>query len=438
MMLSYYLELALRSCRSARGLTALMVVTIAIGVAACMTSLTVFHVLSGDPIPHRSGKLFNVQLDAEQMRDYRPGEEPALQLTRFDAEALLRAARGSRQVMMTGGMVAVDPAATAGGNARPFITGSRYASADFFAMFDVPFQYGSGWSAADDQAEARVAVISADLNEQLFGGADSRGRTVRLGDKDLRVIGVLKPWRPAPHFFDLTLGAYSKPAEVYVPFATAMGLRLGASGNVNCWGDANVNDVRALNALCSWLQYWVELDGPEQERAYRDYLVNYSDQQRAAGRFERPSNARLRNVMDWLFFSKVVPSDIRLQLWLALGFLLVCLTNAVGLLLAKALRRSGEIGVRRALGASRRAIFSQFLVEAGGLGLAGGLLGLLLTLAGLWAVRQGPSAYAPLAQLDLTMLATTLLLALTASLMAGLLPAWRACQVTPALQLKSN
>jgi len=134
----------------------------------------------------------------------------------------------------------------------------------------------------------------------------------------------------------------------------------------------------------------------------------------------------------------VVPKDIGLQLWLAFGFLIVCLVNTVGLLLAKCLRRSGEIGVRRALGAPRNAIFAQFLVEAGSLGLAGGLLGLALTSLGLWAVRHGSSNYADLVQLDAPMLATTLALALLASLCAGLLPAWRACQVSPAMQLKTQ
>jgi hypothetical protein len=57
----------------------------------------------------------------------------------------------------------------------------------------------------------------------------------------------------------------------------------------------------------------------------------------------------------------VVPGDVRLQMWLAFGFLRVCLVNTVGLLLAKFLRRSGEIGVRRALGASRAEIFLQCL-----------------------------------------------------------------------------
>ena len=138
------------------------------------------------------------------------------------------------------------------------------------------------------------------------------------------------------------------------------------------------------------MQYWVQLDTPEKAAAYKHYLDNYSDQQHAAGRFERPTNVRLRNVMEWLDYSKVVPGDVRLQVWLAFGFLLVCLINTVGLLLAKFLRRSGEIGVRRALGASRRAIFAQCLVEAGTVGLAGGVLGLGLALLGLWAVRQQP------------------------------------------------
>jgi putative ABC transport system permease protein len=143
-------------------------------------------------------------------------------------------------------------------------------------------------------------------------------------------------------------------------------------------------------------------------------------------------------VIDWLDHEKVVPSDVKLQTWIALGFLVVCLINTVGLLLTKFLRRSPEIGVRRALGASRRTIFAQLLVEAGAIGLAGGAIGLGLAALGLWAVRQQPTSYAAAAHLDLAMLGATFALALVASLLAGLLPAWRGCQVTPALQLKSH
>ena len=437
-MLTYYLELALRAMRSHRGLTVLMLLSIAMGVAACMTTLTVFHVMSGDPIPGKSGQLFNVQLDAESKRDWKPGDEPVLQLTRFDAESLLREKRGVHQVMMTGAFLAIDPAGSGDAAQPPFFTGARFTSADFFKMFDTPFRFGNGWTAADDGAEARVTVISSELNDKLFGGADSRGKLLRLRDKDFTIVGVLKPWRPAPHFFDLTLGAYAKPADAYIPLSTSLGLRFGGAGNMSCWGDTNGQDPRALNTPCAWLQYWVQLDTPQQVADYRTYLTQYSNQQREAGRFERPANPKLSAVMDWLNLNKVVPSDIRLQVWLAFGFLVVCLTNTVGLLLAKCLRRSGEIGVRRALGAPRRQIFLQFLVEAGTLGLVGGLLGLALTWVGLWVVRQNPSDYAQLAQLDWEMLATTLGVSLAASVMAGLLPAWRACQVSPASQLKSS
>jgi putative ABC transport system permease protein len=114
------------------------------------------------------------------------------------------------------------------------------------------------------------------------------------------------------------------------------------------------------------------------------------------------------------------------------------LINTIGLLLTKFLRRSAELGVRRALGASKRSIFIQLLVEAGSIGVVGGVLGLGLAMAGLWAVRHQPADYADLAELDLPMLATTFGLAIVTSLIAGMLPAWRGCQLTPAVQLKSQ
>ncbi len=433
-MFLHYLELAARSARASKGLSALMVLALGLGIGACMTTLTVYHVLSGDPIPAKSARLFNVQLDASDMTDWRAGEEPVLDLTRFDATALLREKRGRRQAMSSGFNTSVT---LPEGDMKPIFSSTRYTSADFFAMFDAPWQYGGGWTAADDEAEARVAVISASLNDKLFGGANSVGREVVVRGQTLRVIGVLRPWKVLPHFWDLTLGSYGETEDFFLPFSTAMAMRMGHWGNMSCWGKGtNGGSPSDLNASCSWIQYWVELDGPAEEQAFRDYLVHYADAQRAAGRFERPTNVRLRNVMDWLGAQKVLPADVRLQSWLAFGFLLVCIVNMVGLLLAKTLRRAGEIGVRRALGATRRDIFAQFVVEAGLLGLVGSLLGLVLAQGGLWLVRHSPSEYARLAELDAAMLGLTVALTLAASLLAGLLPAWRAALVTPAVQLK--
>ncbi len=433
-MFGYYLNLAVRSFKRNKALTALMVLAIALGIGASMTTLTVFHVLSGDPIPAKSDRLFYVQLDPESMRGFRPGEEPARQMTRFDSEALLKQKRGLRQTLMSGGNVVLSSDKP---GSSPQLVDARYAASDFFPMFDVPLRYGRGWTAGEDEAKARVAVISRELNDKQFGGADSTGKTLRIDGNDFRIVGVLDAWRLVPRFYDLYSDNYGETEGVFLPFSTSRELKMGTQGSTDCWDDTG-GDSRALNAPCTWVQYWVELESAGKAGDYRNYLVNYSNQQRAAGRFERPANVRLRNVVELLEFNKIVPGDVRLQLWLALGFLLVCLVNTVGLLLAKFLRRSGEIGVRRALGASRTEIFKQCLVEAGTVGLAGGLLGLLLALLGLWAVRQQPASYASLAHLDGPMLLLTFTLAVLASLLAGILPAWRAMQITPAVQLKSQ
>lgn len=432
-MTAYYLQIAWRSFRAARALTALMVVALGLGIGACMTTLTVYHVLSGDPIPTKSARLFNVQLDAADLSGYHPGEDPTFELTRYDATELLRQHRAPRQAMLSGTHTAVS---LPDGRTKALLVTGRMTSADFFAMFDAPFRYGGPWDAAADAAAARVVVLSSELNEQLFGGENSVGREVVVRSQSLRVIGVLADWRPRPHVWDLTLGSYAEVEGLFLPFSTAMAIDLGHSGNMDCWGDNNGAKPTDLASPCSWVQYWVELASPADAAAYRAYLARYSEDQRRAGRFQRPPNPRLRDVMDWLDNQHVLPADVRLQLWLAFGFLLVCVVNMVGLQLAKTLRRSAEIGVRRALGASRGAIFAQFLVEAVLVGAAGGALGLLLASAGLWLVRQSPNDYAALARLDAPMLAATLAISLAGALLAGVLPAWRAATIAPASQLK--
>ena len=113
-MFLYYFDLALRSFRSARGLTALMVLTIAMGIGASMTTLTTFRALSGDPIPGRSDRLMRVQLDAAEKASFVPGKEPDDQVTRFDAEAMLRDKRAYRQAAMVGGSVSVERTSESG------------------------------------------------------------------------------------------------------------------------------------------------------------------------------------------------------------------------------------------------------------------------------------------------------------------------------------
>ena len=431
-MFGYYLDLARRSFKKNIALTILMIVAIAFGVGASMTTLTVLRTLSADPIPGHSQNLYYVQLDPRRVDTQEPGEEPIRQSTRLDSETLLRAKKADRQAMMTSGSEAIEPQKT---GLDPFFADGRWTSADFFPMFRVPFISGGPWTAAEDDSKARVVVIARALAEKLFGRVDVVGQKLRVAGEDMRITGVIDHWRMTPRFYDLNNGSYAKSEQLFVPFTTSRELKLDRSGTMNCWGETT--DSEAVGAPCEWIQFWVELDSPAKAAAYKEMLIRYSADEKKAGRYQREPIVRLRNVTQWLEYMKVVPVDAKLQTWVALGFLLVCLINTVGLLLTKFMRRSSEIGIRRALGASKRSIFMQLLVEAGVIGLVGGLLGLGLAYLGLWAVRHQPTDYAELATLDLPMLGATFALAIAASLIAGLLPAWRGCQVTPAIQLKS-
>lgn len=439
-MFAYYLKLALRSLRRHPVLTVLMVLSIAVGIGAAMTTLTVMHLLSGDPLPGRSQHIFYPQVDA--LSTDRARRDPPDMLDYTSAMDLWRAQRADRQALVNDSRIKLQAPDT---GHPSLMTTMLSTHADFFPMFAVPFAFGGAWTAEDDERHARVAVISADLNEKLFGGDNSVGRTLRIRDAEVRIVGVLAPWRPSPQFHTLAGGNFSQgdtasfydtPEDVMVPFQTGLEINDGHFAQFTC-NALPATPGSLQNTDCVWLQLWVELDSNAKVADYRRFVTDYAAQQKALGRMPFPENARLLSLMEWLDYNRVVPRDVRLQSWLALAFLLVCLFNTVGLLLAKFMRRGGEIGVRRALGASRRSIFAQCLTEAGLTGVIGGAFGLLLTLLGLWAVRRQPVEYADLIHLDMPMFVATFALALATSGIAGLFPALRASRIAPAMQLKT-
>jgi putative ABC transport system permease protein len=449
-MFGYYLELALRSLRRAPVLTGLMVLAIGLGIGASMTMITVVHVMSGDPLPERSGHLFYPTLDPRPLDDAHRtssssngeigiGHDAAIDnFTYIDAMALLEAKRAPRQAAMAGGSVLVQ-SADPHNAARPGFVPAHYVTSDFFAMFGLSLPSGHAWDTQDDARRARVAVITPKLRQRLFGTGDAVGQTMQLDGHLFTVIGVTGEWAPQPTFYqDVDSGhPFGHTDQVFIPFSTAIDLDMAVNGTF-CWGKDNPSgQARRTSGSCAWAQFWVELDDAAQVSAYRQFLQDYAESQHASERFPRPAVSALYPMMAWLDRTNWVPGDVHLQLALALAFLCVCMLNIVALLLAKFLRRSGEISVRRAMGARRRDIFAQFGVESALVGAAGGLLGLMIAQIGLWSVRQRPDDYAHLAQMDPAMLFGTLALAIAASSCAGLLPAWRACHVPPALQLKS-
>lgn len=435
-MFGYYLDLAQRSLRRTPILAGLMMLAIALGIGASVTMLAVLHNLSGNPLPGRSDVLFHPQVDPRPADLPGAKDEPPDDLTYLDAVNLYHLGAAPRRAVMSSNWL---PARKDAPDSPLAMYTDRATTAGFFAMFGVPFRYGAPWSAQDDANHAQVVVLSRAMNQKLFGGADSVGKTLVIATKTFRVIGVIDDWNPQPRFYDLNDGAFGKAEQMYLPFFTWLDLPQDYGyGPMDCWGsnpEAGLHDPKVQQ--CTWAQFWVELDTPAQVADYRAALVQYSAQQHQLGRFQRAPNVRLRGLLDWLDYKRVIPVTVRMQTWIAFGVLLICLVNTVGLMVAKFLRKSGEIGVRRALGASRRAIFAQCLVEAGVIGLGGGLLGLPLAWLGLWLVRQQPVSFAASAHLDPSMLGIALGLAVLSALVAGIWPALRASRVAPALQVKS-
>jgi putative ABC transport system permease protein len=306
-------------------------------------------------------------------------------------------------------------------------------------MFDVPFLYGQPWSEADDRAGADVVVLSKALSEKLFGAINPVGQRVRMMGFDYQVAGVMQPWMPVPKFYRLVGGgAFSQEDEFMIPFSSAIRHETGATDSMRCRGRRDPGYQGLLDSECNWLQFFFETRSGAERADLQSYLDNYASEQRKLGRMKRNAPNQLFDVMGWLEHRKVVGNDSRLSAWLAFGFLALCLVNTIGLLLAKFSVRAAEVGIRRALGASRKEIFQQFLTETAVVGLVGGGTGLLLAFGALALIAMQSKQLQVVTHMDWQMLGLTFVLSLLAAILAGLLPTWRACQVTPAIQLKSQ
>ncbi len=150
--------------------------------------------------------------------------------------------------------------------------------------------------------------------------------------------------------------------------------------------------------------------------------------------------------------NEVIGDETKIQVAASVMFLLVCVLNTFGLMLAKFLKAAPISGLRRALGASRVDIVRQHLIEVVIVGLAGGAVGLGLAKLGLDALRyistrpfpgqdDNPARVAlqqSLATMDVQMLLVAFALALLTGVLAGLYPAWRIGRLSPSTFLKTQ
>jgi putative ABC transport system permease protein len=358
------------------------------------------------------------------------------QLTYHDAERLIAIAEGKRQTAMFESSLIIEPVNE---DDLPFEAGARVASGDFFAMFNVPFIYGSGWDRSADAAAEPVVVLSKQLNERLFGGEDSVGKRLIMQNTQFQVIGVIDTWEPTPRFFDPINGAFQEINEMFIPYNLTRSLELISAGSDWGWKSEEITSFEQwLNSESAWIQYFVELESPRDRDAYLAHLDAYVGEQKRLGRFERPLNNQIFNVMEWMEYHEVVANDSKVLVGLSFLFLIVCLLSTIALLLTKFVGKQGETSLRRALGASRKIIFKQQIVEVAVIGFSGGLVGLLLAGLGLQGIQYLYESPDGLVTLDWVMMLTAIGIAITSSMIAGLYPAWRVCKIPPAAQLKTQ
>ncbi len=288
-------------------------------------------------------------------------------------------------------------------------------------------------------------MLSREANERMFGGANSVGRTIRWNDHEFRVVGVLDNWLPQPRFYDLGDGANAAPEDVYIPWRWGTVLQLQPSAQA-CFIARPIHTYEEmLGSECMWIEMWAELPDAASRARMLTFMNQYWGLEHEAGRFPRPMNNRLTGVGQLIEARSLTGGSERLLVSAGLAFFAVCLFNVAGLVLAKFLARAPSTGVRRALGASRRQIVHQHLIEASLIAGCGAALGIVLSELALWGVRvwmafvrSDSGRYHAALHFDVLTLGWAIGLAVVAAFAAGLYPAWRAGRLAPASHLKTE
>jgi putative ABC transport system permease protein len=273
----------------------------------------------------------------------------------------------------------------------------------------LPAAQGRFYNAEDQLQRARVVVLGSEAKEKLFNGRNALGEHIRIDGLSFEVIGVLEPkMQPANDNTNRT---------IYVPFTTM--------------GD--IKDTHYLDTI------WFNYETPQYlhlEQAVRSVMANqhkFSSSDRRA--------VQIFNLMDQVHQFEVITIGLKILLvfigTLTLGIGGIGLMN---IMLVSVSQRTREIGLEKALGASKRAIIFQFLAEALTISFMGGILGVLLAYivslsVGRLTVYSAVAKYAEAGDIQLiihpmTLIMATVILAFV-GLISGLVPAIRASRLDP-------
>lgn len=285
---------------------------------------------------------------------------------------------------------------------------------DYYSTYPVRPILGRTLVPADFQPSSGAAVISERLWERRFG-ADPRvlGRTIRVEGQPFSIVGVIPATFSSPQIdvtADVTIPVEARPTQIFQSGLSSVHL-LG-SGRMR-QGVSLAQANAAMQVLWPSILKDTEPGGltPSQTADYLSTRVNVD------------SGARGQS-----FLRRDFSADIRILMIAVVMLLLLACVNVATLLLARSSARSGEIGVRLALGASRARVLRQLCTESILLALGSAALGLILSIwAGPFLLSLMWNSPVPLTislRPDLCVLAFAVGVAVLATLLFGLLPGW--------------
>lgn len=253
----------------------------------------------------------------------------------------------------------------------------------------------------DVQANRRVCVIGSEIRTRLFAGVDPLNKQMKIGRSSFRVIGVMEKQGSAGFF-----GGPNFDSQVFVPITTFAKVFGGAQRNIDI----------AVKAPPSVLVSDFEYEVVGEMRKVRKL---------APGEKDDFSINKMDSLLE--MFNNVMGVVLLVGLLVTSVSLFVGSVGVMNIMLVSVTERTREIGIRKAIGARKRAILVQFLFESAAICLIGGLMGLLLAAVVTEVINRTlmPASISP------GIVVVALLVSTLTGIAAGVVPAYRASRLDP-------